>query len=332
MLAFIRQRFFIVIPLLVMISIASFAIILLPPGSYVETYIQRLEEQGFLANESVIEQLYRQYGLDKDPVTQYWLWMRNFLTKGEMGRSFIYSMPVTDIILERLPLSLAFTFAAFAVTWIIAVPLGIYSAVRQYSLTDYLATTMSFIGLAVPNFLLALGLAYLVFVHTGQAITSLYSLEFRNAPWSWAKLADVAKNAWLAVVVIAVGGTAPLVRILRGTLLDELKKLYVTTARAKGLRETRVIFKYPVRIAFNPLISTIGWTLPALVSGEVIVSRVLGLETLGPVLLEAALSEDMYLVGSIVMILSGLIVVGTLISDVLLAVIDPRIRFGRSAA
>ena len=332
MLAFIRQRFFIVIPLLVMISIASFAIILLPPGSYVETYIQRLEEQGFLANESVIEQLYRQYGLDKDPVTQYWLWMRNFLTKGEMGRSFIYSMPVTDIILERLPLSLAFTFAAFAVTWIIAVPLGIYSAVRQYSLTDYLATTMSFIGLAVPNFLLALGLAYLVFVHTGHAITSLYSLEFRNAPWSLAKLADVAKNAWLAVVVIAVGGTAPLVRILRGTLLDELKKLYVTTARAKGLRESRVIFKYPVRIAFNPLISTIGWTLPALVSGEVIVSRVLGLETLGPVLLEAALSEDMYLVGSIVMILSGLIVVGTLISDVLLAVIDPRIRFGRSAA
>lgn len=332
MLDFIRQRFFIAIPLLVMISIASFVIILLPPGSYVETYIQRLEEQGFLANESVIEQLYRQYGLDRSPVTQYWLWMRNFLTKGEMGRSFIYSMPVTDIILERLPLSLAFTFAAFALTWIIAVPLGIYSAVRQYSLTDYVATTMSFIGLAVPNFLLALGLAYLVFVNTGHAITSLYSLEFRNAPWSWAKLVDVAKNAWLAVFVIAVGGTAPLVRILRGTLLDELKKLYVTTARAKGLHETRVIFKYPVRIAFNPLISTIGWTLPALVSGEVIVSRVLGLETLGPVLLEAALSEDMYLVGSIVMILSGLIVIGTLISDVLLAMIDPRIRFGRSAS
>ena len=279
----------------------------------------------------MIEQLYRQYGLDKNPVTQYWLWMRNFLTKGEMGRSFIYNMPVTDLILERLPLSLAFTFAAFAVTWIIAVPLGIYSAVRQYSLTDYTATTISFVGLAVPNFLLALGLAYLVFVNTGHAITSLYSLEFRNAPWSLAKVVDVAKNAWLGVVVLAVGGTAPLVRILRGTLLDELKKLYVTTARAKGLRETRVIFKYPVRIAFNPLISTIGWTLPALVSGEVIVSRVLGLETLGPVLLEGALSEDMYLVGSIVMILSALVIVGTLVSDILLAVIDPRIRFGRSA-
>ena len=331
MLAFIRRRFFIAIPLLVMISIASFGIILLPPGSYVETYIQRLEEQGFLANESVIEQLYRQYGLDKDPATQYWRWMRNFLTKGEMGRSFIYNMPVTDLILERLPLSLAFTFAAFAMTWIIAVPLGIYSAVRQYSLTDYAATTMSFVGLAVPNFLLALGMAYIVFVNTGHAITSLYSLEYRNAPWSLAKVADVAKNAWLGVVVLAVGGTAPLVRILRGTLLDELKKLYVTTARAKGLRETRVIFKYPVRIAFNPLISTIGWTLPALVSGEVIVSRVLGLETLGPVLLEGALSEDMYLVGSIVMILSALVIVGTLVSDILLAVIDPRIRFGRSA-
>ena len=331
MLAFIRQRCFIAIPLLAMISVISFGVILLPPGSYVETYLQRLEEQGFLRDESVVEQLYRQYGLDRGPVEQYALWMRNFLLKGEMGRSFTYEMPVTDILLERLPLSLAFTFAAFAVTWIIAVPIGIYSAVRQYSLTDYLATTVSFIGLAVPNFLLALGLAYLVFVYSGHAITSLYSLEFRNAPWSLAKVADVAKNAWLGVVVIAVGGTAPLVRILRGTLLDELKKLYVTTARAKGLRETRVIFKYPVRIAFNPLISTIGWTLPALVSGEVIVSRVLGLETLGPVLLEGALSEDMYLVGSIVMILSALVIIGTLVSDILLAVIDPRIRFGRSA-
>lgn len=331
MLAYIRQRFFIAIPLLVAISIVSFGIILLPPGSYVETYIQRLEQQGFLANESVVEQLYRQYGLDRGPVEQYFLWMTNFLLRGEMGRSFIYEMPVADIILERLPLSVAFTLVAFVVTWIIAIPIGIISAVRQYSITDYAATTVSFIGLAIPNFLLALGLAYLVFVYTGHAITSLYSLEFRNAPWSWAKLVDLAKNAWLGVVVIAVAGTANLVRILRSTMLDELKKLYVTTARAKGLSETRVIFKYPVRIAFNPLISTIGWMLPTLVSGEVIVARVLGLETLGPVLLEAALSEDMYLVGSIVMILSALVIIGTLISDILLAVIDPRIRLGRSA-
>ena len=331
MLAYIRQRFFIAIPLLVAISIVSFGIILLPPGSYVETYIQRLEQQGFLANESVVEQLYRQYGLDRGPVEQYFLWMTNFLLRGEMGRSFIYEMPVAEIILERLPLSVAFTLVAFVVTWIIAIPIGIISAVRQYSITDYAATTVSFIGLAIPNFLLALGLAYLVFVYTGHAITSLYSLEFRNAPWSWAKLVDLAKNAWLGVVVIAVAGTANLVRILRSTMLDELKKLYVTTARAKGLSETRVIFKYPLRIAFNPLISTIGWMLPTLVSGEVIVARVLGLETLGPVLLEAALSEDMYLVGSIVMILSALVIIGTLISDILLAVIDPRIRLGRSA-
>lgn len=331
MLAYIRQRFFIAIPLLAAISIVSFGIILLPPGSYVETYIQRLEQQGFLANESVVEQLYRQYGLDRGPVEQYFLWMRNFLLRGEMGRSFIYEMPVTEIIMERLPLSVAFTLVAFVVTWIIAVPIGVISAVRQYSITDYAATTVSFIGLAIPNFLLALAGAYVVFVYTGHAITSLYSLEFRNAPWSWAKLVDLAKNAWLGVVVIAVAGTANLVRILRSTMLDELKKLYVTTARAKGLSETRVIFKYPVRIAFNPLISTIGWTLPTLVSGEVIVSRVLGLETLGPVLLEAALSEDMYLVGSIVMILSALVIIGTLISDILLAVIDPRIRLGRSA-
>lgn len=331
MLAYIRQRFFIAIPLLAAISIVSFGIILLPPGSYVETYIQRLEQQGFLANESVVEQLYRQYGLDRGPVEQYFLWMTNFLLRGEMGRSFIYEMPVTEIIMERLPLSVAFTLVAFALTWIIAIPIGIYSAVRQYSLTDYLATTVSFIGLAIPSFLLALAGAYVVFVYTGHAITSLYSLEFRNAPWSWAKLVDLAKNAWLAVLVIAVAGTGQMVRILRSTLLDELKKLYVTTARAKGLRESRVIFKYPVRIAFNPLISTIGWMLPTLVSGEVIVARVLGLETLGPVLLEAALSEDMYLVGSIVMILSALVIIGTLISDILLAAIDPRIRLGRSA-
>lgn len=331
MLAYIRQRFFIAIPLLVAISIVSFGIILLPPGSYVETYIQRLEQQGFLANESVVEQLYRQYGLDRGPVEQYFLWMTNFLLRGEMGRSFIYEMPVTEIILERLPLSIAFTLVAFALTWIIAIPIGISSAVRQYSLTDYLATTVSFVGLAIPSFLLALAGAYVVFVYTGHAITSLYSLEFRNAPWSWEKLVDVAKNAWLGVLVIAVASTGQLVRILRSTLLDELKKLYVTTARAKGLRESRVVFKYPVRIAFNPLISTIGWMLPTLVSGEVIVSRVLGLETLGPVLLEAALSEDMYLVGSIVMILSALVIIGTLISDILLAVIDPRIRLGRGA-
>ena len=331
MLAYIRQRFFIAIPLLAAISIVSFGIILLPPGSYVETYIQRLEQQGFLANESVVEQLYRQYGLDRGPVEQYFLWMTNFLLRGEMGRSFIYEMPVTEIIMERLPLSIAFTLVAFAFTWIIAIPIGIYSAVRQYSITDYLATTVSFIGLAIPSFLLALAGAYVVFVYTGHAITSLYSLEFRNAPWSWAKLVDMAKNAWLGVLVIAVAGTGQMVRILRSTLLDELKKLYVITARAKGLRESRVIFKYPVRIAFNPLISTIGWMLPTLVSGEVIVARVLGLETLGPVLLEAALSEDMYLVGSIVMILSALVIIGTLISDILLAVIDPRIRLGRSA-
>ena len=331
MKAFIFRRIGIVIPLLFLISVISFVIILLPPGSYVETYVQNLEERGFAMDDGQIEALYRQYGLDRHPVAQYLVWMKNFLLKGEMGRSFIYNRPVTDIILERLPMSITITFVSLLVTWIIAIPIGIFSALRQYSIGDYFATTLGFIGLALPNFLLALGLAYFVFVGTGHAITGLFSFEFKNAPWSLARWIDLLKNVWLPVLVIAVAGTAALIRILRATLLDEIKKQYVTTARAKGMREHQLILKYPVRMAINPLVSTIGWTLPFIVSGEIIVSQVLGLETLGPVLLAAALGEDMFLVGSIVMILSALTVIGTLLSDILLAWVDPRIRFERTA-
>ncbi len=327
MLQFILRRLTIVIPLLFIISIISFIVIVLPPGSYVETYARNLEQQGYTLNVTQIEQLKRQYGLDQPLVNQYFIWMRNFILHGDMGRSFIYNRPVKDIILERLPTSMAISLLSLAITWIIAVPIGIYSALRQHSVGDYIATTLGFIGLALPNFLLALVLAYLVFASTGHAITSLFSAQYKDAPWSLGKLMDLLSNIWLPIVVIGIAGTASLIRILRATLLDEKNKQYVVAARAKGLRESRLILKYPVRVAINPLVSTIGWTLPYIISGEIIVSKVLNLDSLGPILLNAALSEDMYLVGSIVMILSTLTVIGTLLSDILLAWIDPRIRF-----
>ncbi|MEM7536707.1 MAG: ABC transporter permease, partial [Chloroflexota bacterium] len=331
MLTFIIRRVIMLIPILFLISVISFATILLPPGSYVERYVRNLENSGLIMGDEQVEALYRQYGLDRPVWEQYARWMSNFLLKGEMGRSFLYERPVTEIIMERLPMSVFITLISLLITWILAVPMGIYSALRQYSIGDYTATIIGFIGLALPNFLLALALAYWVFAGTGRAITGLFSVEFKDAAWSFARVMDLLSNIWLPILVIATAGTAGLIRVLRATLLDEKNKQYVITARAKGLPERRLIMKYPVRVAINPLISTIGWTLPALVSGEIIVAQTLGLETLGPVLLEGALGEDMFLVSSIVMILSTLTVIGTLLSDILLAWVDPRIRFEKSA-
>ncbi len=331
MTAYVLRRLILLIPILFLISVISFAVIELPPGSYVETYVQNLENSGFVVDQGQIEALYRQYGLNRPVVVQYGLWMSNFLFKGEMGRSFIYQRPVKEVIWERLPMSMLITLISLTITWVLAIPIGIFSALRQYSLGDYVATIIGFIGLALPNFLLALAVAYWVFAYTGRAITGLFSADFENAAWSMAKFFDLLSNIWLPIVVIAAAGTAELIRILRATLLDEKNKQYVITARAKGLNEWRLIMKYPVRVAINPLISTIGWTLPFIVSGEIVVSQTLGLETLGPVLLGAALGEDMFLVGSIVMILSTLTVIGTLLSDILLAWVDPRIRFEKTA-
>jgi peptide/nickel transport system permease protein len=330
MTAFIVRRLVLMIPLLFLISVISFTVIILPPGSYVETYVRNLEATGYTMDQGQIEALYRQYGLDRHPVVQYGIWIQNFMLKGEMGRSFIYQRPVRDVILERLPMSMSITFVSLLLTWLIAIPIGIYSALRQYSIGDYAATVIGFIGLALPNFLLALALAYWFFASTGRAITGLVSVEFRDAAWSSAKFINMMGNIWLPILVIATSGTASLIRVLRATLLDEKNKQYVITARAKGLKERTLIWKYPVRVAINPLVSTIGWTLPFIVSGEIIVSQTLGLETLGPVLLAGALAQDMFLVGSIVMILSTLTVIGTLLSDILLAWLDPRIRFDRA--
>jgi len=324
---YILRRFLVIVPLLIVISVISFIVVQLPPGSYVETYIQNLKNQGYQPDENEIERLESRYGLNQPAYIQYFTWMKNMIFEGDMGRSFVYKQPVSEIIAERAPMTIMISMMAMLLQWIVAVPIGIFSARYQYSIFDYIVTFFGFIGLALPNFLFALVLMYFVYIHTGWAVVGIFSPEFVDASWSFAKLLDMLKNLWIPLVVIATAGTAGLIRTLRGTLLDELKKQYVTTARAKGMKERKLILKYPVRVAVNPLISTIGWMLPAIVGGEVVVSQVLNLKTLGPVLLGSVQSEDMYLAGGIIMILSSLTVIGTLLSDILLAWVDPKVRY-----
>jgi peptide/nickel transport system permease protein len=249
------------------------------------------------------------------------------LFRGDLGESFIYNEPVIDLIRERILLSATITLGTLIVTYLLAVPIGIYSATHQYSILDYVFTIIGFIGLAIPNFLLALVLMFLAFKFFGWNVGGLFSREFVVAPWSFAKFVDMLKHLPIPLIVIGTAGTASLIRILRGSLLDELRKQYVVTARAKGLRERRVLFKYPVRVALNPIISQIGYLLPLLVAGETLTAIVLSLPTVGPLLLESLKQQDMYLAGSLLMILGALAMVGVLISDILLVIIDPRIRF-----
>ncbi|OAS87817.1 MULTISPECIES: ABC transporter permease [Metabacillus] len=328
MLTFIGHRLIQLIPLLFAISIISFVLIQLPPGDYLTTYIQQLEMAGTDVSEGTVQSLKAQYGLDQPMYVQYMIWLKNIVLHGDFGRSFTWNEPVSDVIGERLGLTVVISICTLIFTWIIAIPIGIYSAVRQYSFMDYIFTFIGFIGLALPNFLIALVAIYTVFVNTGVALTGLFSPEYATAPWSFAKVIDLLKHIWIPTLIIGTSGTAGLIRVMRGMLLDELQKQYVITARAKGVREQTLLFKYPVRMAINPLISTIGWTLPAIISGEAIVSIVLNLPTTGPMLLDALMTQDMYLAGSFILILSILTVIGTLISDILLAWVDPRIRFG----
>jgi peptide/nickel transport system permease protein len=257
---------------------------------------------------------------------QYLKWMRTVF-QGTFGRSFLWEMTVAEVLSTRLPMTIALSLASLIVVWAIAIPIAILSATKHNTLIDYFFTFLGFIGLASPSFLLALVLGWLLYNISGRMITGLYSQEFVDAPWSMAKFWNLMSNVWFPVIIIGIGGTAGLIRTLRATLLDELRKPYVTTGRAKGLAETRLLLKYPIRIAMNPVFSTIGWVLPGLINGGVIVGIVLNLQTIGPVLMRATLSQDMYLAGSIVLILSALTVIGTFISDILLAWLDPRIRF-----
>ncbi len=326
MLNYIIRRVLLMIPTLVAISILIFIIIQLPPGDIITSRLQELQAEGQDISEEQIEALRARYNLNDPLHIQYFKWIGGILV-GNMGYSVMYGQSVNNLIWERLGFTLLITFSATLLTWLIAFPVGVYSALRQYSLLDYAATLMAFIGLATPNFLLALVLMYLGYEWFGIAVGGLFSPEYASAAWSVGKLGDLLAHLWIPAVVIGMGGTAGMVRIMRANLLDELGKPYVTTALAKGLHPIRLVIKYPLRIAINPFISTVGWMLPHLISGAAIIAVVLSLPTTGPLLLDSLKNQDMYLAGSFLLMLSALTVIGTLLSDILLAITDPRIRY-----
>lgn len=328
MLTYIIRRIFIMIPTLLVVSILSFAIIQLPPGDFLTAYVANLSQTGEAVNEATVEALRMRYGLDDPFLVKYGKWMGGII-HGDFGYSFAHNKPVSELIWERLGLTMIIAILSLLLTWIIAVPIGIYSATHQYKFSDYLFTFIGFFGMATPAFLLALLLMFFSYSYFGTSVGGLFSDEFIDAPWSWAKFLDLLQHIWVPVLVLAIGGTAGLIREIRANLLDQLGMPYVETARAKGLSEWRLLLKYPVRLAINPLVSTVGWMLPVLVSGSIIVSMVLSLPTTGPLLWSALMDQDMYLAGSFVFMLSVLTCIGTLISDVLLAWVDPRIRFER---
>ncbi len=326
MLVFIIKRLLWMLPFLVAISFLAFVLIQLPPGDYVTTYIATLAASNEVVDQNTAADLRNRFGLDQPMVVQYWKWISNIVFFGDFGLSFEWQQPVGDLIWERMALTLLLTLSALLVTWGVALPVGVYSAVRKYSVSDYLITGVSFLGLAIPSFLLALVLMYVAAVHFGQSVGGLFSEQYLTAPWSLAKVADLLEHLWIPVVILAVSGTASLIRVMRANMLDELHKPYVTTARAKGLSEFTLLVKYPLRLALNPFISTIAWLLPNLVSGSIIVAIVLSLPTAGPLLLQSLMSQDMYLAGAFILLICMLTVLGSLVSDILLALVDPRIR------
>jgi peptide/nickel transport system permease protein len=326
-LSYLLRRVVYMVIMLLMGSVVAFAVITLPPGDYMTSYIQRLKAQG---EDVGLEQelaLRRQYGLDKPLPVQYYKWFTQLL-QGNMGRSFLWGRPVRDVLRERIAPTVLISFATLIITYAIAVPIGIYSAVRQYSAFDYIFTVIGFAGVSIPQFLLALVLMVFAYRNFNISIGGLYSDAFVDAPWSWAKFVNLMRHVPVPILVISLSGTAYLIRVMRAMLLDELPKPYVHTARAKGLKENRLLIKYPIRVALNPIASTIGWALPSLFSGQVIVATVLNLPTIGPVLFQSLMTEDMFLASSTIFISTALTLVGTLISDILLGWLDPRIRIG----
>jgi peptide/nickel transport system permease protein len=327
MVRFIVRRITILIPMMAMMSVVSFAIIQAPPGDYLETYIATLMASGDEVDMAEIEALERTYGLDQPMYIQFLKWIWKVL-HGDFGQSLEFQRPINTLIGERLGLTLALSLFTILFTWSLAIPVGMFSAVRRYSIGDYAFTFFSYIGVGIPNFLLALLIMWSVYNWFGLKITGLFSDQYIDAPWSLGKVLDLLKHIWVPMLILGTAGTAGLTRVVRANMLDELNKPYVQTARAKGLSERRLLLKYPTRIALNPFVSTVGWALPRLFSGSTIVATVLGLPTIGPLLLRALMAQDMFLAGSIILILTSLTMVGTLISDVLLAAIDPRIRMG----
>ncbi len=307
------------------ISIVAFFIIELPPGDFLTSSINKLAGEGE-TGQLQIEALRHHYGLDQPFYVQYYKWISGIVLHGDFGQSFIYHRPVSELIAARLPLTIAVAFGTLVFTWALAVPIGIYSAVRQYSVGDYAVTIFGFLGLAVPSFLIALLFLYVSFRYFGQDVGGLFSQRYVDAPWSLGRVVDLLSHLWIPILITGLAGTAALIRVMRANLLDELRKPYVNAARARGNSETRLIVKYPVRVAIGPLISTVAWVLPDVISSGEVVAVVLSLQTTGPLLLSSLRTQDMYLAGSFIFVVSILTVIGTLVSDLLLAWADPRIR------
>ena len=322
---FLRRSFYLLITVAV-VSVVAFVLIQLPPGDYLTTYVIQLENQGSTVSEYELAGLRRQFGLDQPIMVQYVKWIWGIVSRGNFGHSMLWNVAVSELIWERMGWTMVVALGSLLFTYAVAIPIGIYSALHKYSPFDFSFTVIGYVGLATPNFFLALLLMYMGFKVFGQSVGGLFSPEYADAPWSLRKLLDLLSHLWVPVVVLGTAGTASIIRIMRGMLLDELKKQYVVTARAKGLAERRLVFRYPVRIALNPIVATIGWQLATIISGAPIVGVVLSLPTTGAMMLRALLSQDMLLAGAFILLLSVLTVAGTFISDLLLAALDPRIR------
>jgi peptide/nickel transport system permease protein len=323
---YILRRIMLTIPTILVISLISFIIIQLPPGSWLDTHVARLMETGESLTDEEIEGIKVMYGLDKPMPTQYFIWVWGSL-HGDFGISYEWGEPVGNLIWERLALTVAIAFSSMIFVWAVSFPIAIYSATHQYSILDYLFSFFGFIGLGIPGFLLALVGLWIGFRYFNVDMAGLFSDKYIEAPWSWGKVLDMLKHMWFPMLILGIGGTASLIRHTRANLLDQIRQPYVTTARAKGLKETRLLLKYPVRVALRPFVATVGYQLPQLVSAGGIVAVVLSLPTSGPLLLRALMTQDMFLAGTFVMMLSILTVIGQLLSDILLVFVDPRIRF-----
>ena len=329
MLSYILKRIAQLIPLWFLISIVVFVLIQLPPGDYLTNIVHTLESRGTSVSQSYIDTLAKQYHLREPMINQYFYWISGVLFRGDLGQSFVWGAPVAEVIGDRMALTIAISLMSLMLTWAVAIPVGIYSAIKQYSAFDYISMFIAFIGISIPGFILVLILIYQYFALTGIPLTGLFSSAYAAAPWSFGKFLDLLKHIWLPVVLVTVNSAGAMMRNVRGLMLDELGKQYVLTARAKGLKERNLLVRYPVRMAFNPIISTIGWLLPTIIGGEVLISVVMNLQTMGPLMLRSLLSQDMYLSASFLLITSTLTIIGTLVSDILLVVMDPRIRYAR---
>jgi peptide/nickel transport system permease protein len=321
----VRRLFYMVITTF-FISIIAFAVIQLPPGDFVDTLLSRMSATGAEVSPEMKETLKARYGLDQPMYVQYFMWISRVVTRGEFGYSWVYERDAGVVIWERLPMSFALAFGSFLIVQLMSIPIGIYSAVRKYHITDYIITFFAFVGRAIPSFLLALIILFLTYQLTGRAMIGLFSEEFVNAPWSMPKFMNLLSHLWIPALIIGLDQGAVQIRVLRANLLDELNKPYVDTGRAKGLPEFKLLMKYPVRHSINPLVSTLGWALPGFIGGEALVSIVLNLPTSGPIFLNSLFTQDMYLAAGFVLMFSVLTVIGTFISDILLALLDPRVR------